>query len=596
MSNHQTTLRDLRFNLEQVLGLPALMRECGDETFDADTAWQILEAAGVFASDVAAPLRASGDKEGCTYDANGDVRTPSGFKAAYAKFVEGGWPTLGCAPEYGGQGLPVTLTNAVWEVLLGANMAWTSYCSMSLAAYTCLSATADPQQKAFYLPRLASGEWAGTMCLTESQAGTDLGLLRTRAIPQPDGSYSITGTKIFISGGEQDMAANIVHLVLARLPDAPHGVKGISLFVVPKFLTGPDGVARERNPVVCGGIEAKLGINANSTCTMNFNGAKGWLLGEPNKGLAGMFVMMNHARVLVGVAAVGQMDGASQKAQAYAAERFQGRAPVRPEESAHLPADSIVMHPDVQRMLMTQRAWVEGSRALAMWASSLMDEEHGHPDVTRRRRATQLLSLATPVVKAFVSDNATESILMSMQCLGGHGYIRENGLEQYLRDARIIPLYEGTNGVQAMDLISRKVVADGGERLEQLLSEIEAFCAAARVELSGAFIVDELALLCSESRALTRTVLEAARRDPRTEGEVASAFLRVVGHLLLAWMWARMAVAAQKALVASDDGFYTAKLDTARFYFRRLLPEAHARCVEIRAVAAANEERAPTAH
>jgi len=569
MTIYSAPLRDIQFVLHELLDVHAALPNI--EGFERDTTDQILEAAGAFASEVIAPLNGTGDHQGCVIVAPGVVRTPDGFKEAYRQFVEGGWNGLACDPADGGQGMPGVLNGALFELFCGANMAWSAYAGMSHAAYTCLAANADVQQRALYMPRIASGEWAGTMCLTEPHAGTDLGLLRTRAVPQSDGTYVVTGTKIFISGGEQDMTANIVHLVLARLPDAPPGVKGISLFIVPKFLPTADGGLGARNAVVCGSIESKMGIHGNATCTMNFDGATGWLLGEAGKGLTGMFVMMNHARLIVGINAIGLMEAAYQKARRYAFERLQGRAP-----GAGARADAatpIVAHADVKRMLLTQKAYVEGARAFALWAAHLADVQHHHAEPAARRRAEDLLALATPIVKAFSSDLAVECCSLAMQVFGGHGYIHDNGVEQHLRDARIIPLYEGANGIQAMDLLDRKVLADGGQRLELLLQEIEA-CAQSR---QGPAELDALRTTLGDGvsrvRAAVQHLVGRSAAHPDAAGAGASVFLRLMGHVCLAWMWVRSASVAAERSSVSDDLIYEAKIATARFYFERLFPE-----------------------
>jgi alkylation response protein AidB-like acyl-CoA dehydrogenase len=571
MNTYTAPLRDLQFVLHELLDVQGALEHV--DGFERGTVDHILDAAGAFASKVIAPLNSVGDRQGCTIPEPGVVRTPDGFKEAYRKFVEDGWTGLACDPSDGGQGMPNVLNNAMFEILCAANMGWSAYAGMSHAAYTCLAANANPQQKALFLPRIASGEWAGTMCLTEPHAGTDLGLLRTRAEPRADGSYAVTGSKIFISGGEQDLTSNIVHLVLARLPDAPPGVKGISLFIVPKFMPTPAGVLGDRNAVTCGSIEHKMGIHGNATCTMNFDGATGWLLGERNKGLAAMFVMMNHARLIVGINAIGLMDAAYQKALSYAKDRVQGRAVTQGARTTE--ADAIIAHADVKRMLMTQKAYVEGARAFALWASLLDDVQHRHPDEYARRRSADLLALVTPIVKAFSSDLAVECTSMAMQVFGGHGYIQENGVEQHLRDARIIPLYEGANGVQAMDLLGRKVLADGGQRLGMFLDEIIAFVNDQRSkdELKRLLVAleDAVALV----RQATRRILGDSVENPEAAAVGAWAFLRLMGHVSIAWMWARAASVAASQQLNSSDPIYPAKIATANFYFDRLLPEIH---------------------
>ena len=569
MSGYLAPVRDLRFVLHELLDVCAMSPADEVPALDRDTLDQVLDAAATFAAEVLAPLNAVGDREGCRMPSPGVVTTPTGFRAAYDRFTEGGWTALACDPAHGGQGMPSVLDNALYEMFCGANMGWAAYPGMSHAAYTCLASNGDAAQQALYLPRIASGEWAGTMCLTEPLAGTDLGLLRTRAEARGDGTYAVTGTKIFISGGEQDLTANIVHLVLARLPDAPPGVKGISLFIVPKFLPTAEGGIGHRNALACGSIEHKMGIHGNATCTMNFDGASGWLLGEPNRGLAAMFVMMNHARIVVGVNAIGLMEAAYQKALGYARDRTQGRAPAMAARSG--PADPILAHADVRRMLLTQKAYVEGARAFALWASHLADVPHRGADPEERERSAMLLALATPIVKAFSSDLAVECTSMAMQVFGGHGFITDNGVEQHLRDARIIPLYEGANGIQAMDLLGRKVLADGGAGLGVFLDMVEQF-AQAQGEGMREF-AEPLSDAVALARGAAREQLERTGSDAHAAGAAAVPFLRLMGHVALAWMWARMAAVALARQSPGGDPIYGAKLATARFYFERLLPE-----------------------
>jgi len=572
MSSYTAPLWDMRFVLHEVLDVCAPTTGREDAALDRDTLDQILEAAGTFAAEVIAPLNGVGDREGCSMPEPGVVRTPTGFREAYRLFCEGGWTSLSCDPAHGGQGMPSVVENAVFEILCGANMGWSAYPGMSRAAYTCLASNGDAAQQALYLPRIASGQWAGTMCLTEPQAGTDLGLLRTRAQPRADGTYAISGSKIFISGGEQDLTENIVHLVLARLPDAPPGVKGISLFIVPKFLPTAEGRVGVRNRVSCGSIEHKMGIHGNATCTMNFDDATGWLLGQENRGLAAMFVMMNHARIVVGVNAIGLMDAAHQKALAYAADRAQGRSGTGASRTTA--ADPIIVHADVRRMLLSQRAYVEGARAFALWASQLADLQHSGADKAQRERAATLLALATPIVKAFSSDLAVECTSMAMQVFGGHGFIVDNGVEQYLRDARIIPLYEGANGIQAMDLLGRKVVADGGVALRGFLDEVSAFADTAVLQPELRRFAEQLGDVVALTRSAGRDCLERSRTNAHAVGVAAAPFLRLMGHVALAWMWCRMAAVAVRHQDAGADSRYQLKLRTAAFYFDRLLPEA----------------------
>ena len=572
MPSYTAPLRDMRFVLFELLqaedelkSLPAYA------SLDGDTINAVLEEAARFATTVIHPLNAVGDREGCTYHGNGVVTAPSGFKAAYQLYVESGWPSLACAPEFGGQGLPIVLNNGAYEMFNSANQAWLMYAGLSHSAYACLKAHGSAEQKALYLPKIVSGEWTGTMCLTEPHCGTDLGILRSRAEPQDDGSYLLSGSKIFISAGEHDLAENILHLVLARLPDAPKGTKGISLFLVPKFVPNSDGNLGARNSIHAGSIEHKMGIHGNATCLMNLDNARGWIIGEPNKGLNAMFVMMNSARLGVGMQSLGLAEAAYQNAVAYARNRLQSRAATgakQPEKSA----DPIIVHPDVRRMLLTAKAYTEGGRAFTTWIAQLIDRELSHPDATVRLEAGELVTLLTPVVKAFITDNSFETNNLALQVFGGHGYIEEWGMSQYVRDARINMIYEGTNGIQALDLLARKVLADGGKRLQKFGSIIAEFAQAQ----SGHPGMDEfIAPLIELGKNLTQLSMEIANKAARAPDEVGAAanhYLRIVGHLVYGYLWARMArIALDKA--DSGDAFYVGKLHTARFYFQRLLPE-----------------------
>jgi alkylation response protein AidB-like acyl-CoA dehydrogenase len=572
MPSYAAPLRDLRFALFELLdsenelkSLPAY------ESVDAETINAVLEEAGKFASQVIHPLNAVGDREGCTYQGDGVVTAPPGFKAAYQQYVEAGWPSLACDPTYGGQGLPIVLNNAIYEMFNSANQAWLMYAGLSHSAYECLKAHGTDEQKSLYLPKIVSGEWTGTMCLTEPHCGTDLGILRTRAEPKADGSYALSGTKIFISAGEHDLAENILHLVLARLPDAPAGTKGISLFLVPKFVPNADGSLGERNGIKAGSIEHKMGIHGNATCVMNLDEARGWLIGEPNRGLNAMFVMMNSARLGVGMQSLGLAEAAYQNAVAYARDRLQGRSatgPKLPEKAA----DPIIVHPDVRRMLLTCRAYVEGGRAFTTWIAQLIDRELNHPDAAQRAEATDLVALLTPVVKAFLTDNAFETNNLALQVFGGHGYIEEWGMSQYVRDARINMIYEGANGIQALDLLARKVLSDGGARLQKFGALVQAFAVQQQDRPDMAEFIGPLAELGQKLVALTGEIGAKAAANPDEVGAASVPYLRLIGHLVFAYFWARMArIALDKA--GSGDDFYTAKLATARFYFARLLPE-----------------------
>ena len=572
MPRYTAPLRDMRFVMFELLDAENALKAMPKYAdLDVDTINAVLEEAAKFAEQVAFPLNQIGDREGCTIS-DGVVTTPTGFKEAYKRFVEDGWPALSCDPKFGGQGLPVLMNNRLYEMLNSASQAWLMYSGLSHSAYECLKAIGTPEQQSVYLPKLVSGQWSGTMCLTEPQCDTDLGLMKTRAEPRGDGSYAITGTKIFISSGEHDCTENILHLVLARLPDAPSGTKGISLFLVPKFVPDERGEIGERNGIKAGSLEHKMGIRGNATCLMNLDGARGWLIGEAHKGLAAMFIMMNSARLGVGMQSLGLAEVAHQNAAAYAKERVQGRSlrgPQQPDKSA----DSILVHPDVRRMLLTSRAYTEGGRALTCWTALLTDQALWHPDASVRKDSEDLIALLTPVVKAFITDNTFETTNLCLQVLGGHGYIAEWGMEQYVRDARINTIYEGTNAVQAMDLLGRKVMFDNGEKLGKFAAIVQRFVA----EHSGDSAMEEflapLGSLLGDVLKLTAELGARAKTDPDEIGAAATSYLRLVGHLAYAWLWARMAHAAS---AHSGEMFYDAKLATARFYFARLLPETAA--------------------
>ena len=579
MPHYTAPLRDMQFVLFDLLQaeaeLAALPRHAG---LDRETIEAVLEEGAKFASQVIQPLNQVGDREGCTWHGDGVVTAPPGFKEAYRQYVDNGWPSVSCDPDWGGQGLPTLVNNRLYEMWNSANQAWLMYAGLSHSAYECLMAFGTEQQKQVYLTKIVSGEWTGTMCLTEPHCGTDLGLLKTKAEPNGDGSFALTGTKIFISAGEHDLAENILHLVLARLPGAPAGTKGISLFLVPKFLPDANGAVGARNTIKAGSIEHKMGIHGNATCVMNLDGATGWLIGEANKGLAAMFVMMNSARLGVGMQSLGQAEVAYQNAAAYAKDRLQGRAATGPA-SPDKPADSILVHPDVRRMLLTARACNEGGRALATWTALLLDREHDHPDPAVREEASELMALLTPVVKAFLTDNGWETATLCQQVLGGHGYISEWGMDQYVRDARINMIYEGTNGIQALDLLGRKVLMDGGQKFGRFAALVQAFLKenAGRPELAE--FTAPLAKLLADTVALTQEIGAKAKADPNEVGAAAVPYLRITGHLCFAWLWARMAALA----IGKDDDFHAAKVATARFYFAWLLPEVEQRFREARA-------------
>jgi hypothetical protein len=539
---------------------------------DAHTIDAVVEEGGKFAAEVLAPINLGGDETGCVLDkASRTVRTPQGFKQAYAAYVAGGWPSLTADPQFGGQGLPIVLNQCLFEMLNAANQAWTMYAGLSHGAYACLHAHGTDAQKAMYLPKLVSGQWTGTMCLTESHCGTDLGLLRSKAEPLPDGSYKITGQKIFISAGEHDLAENIIHLVLARLPDAPAGNKGISLFVVPKFIPNADATPGLRNPIFCTGLEDKMGIHGNATAQLDLEGATGWLVGQPNKGLPAMFVMMNAARLGVGNQSLGLTEVAYQNAVAYARERIQMRSlsgPKAPDQ----PADPIIVHPDVRKMLLTARAYAEGGRALAIHIALLIDTYLSSDDADERKDAEDEVTLLTPIVKAFITDNGWIATSHCLQVFGGHGYIRQTGMEQFVRDARINMIYEGTNTIQSLDLLGRKVLGDNGAKLKKFGKQIAAFVEEEGTNEAMQEFVNPLADLGDKVTKLTTELGMKAFGNADEVGAAAVDYLRICGHLVFAFLWARM---AKVALAKKDSGdpFYSAKLATARFYFAKLLPE-----------------------
>ncbi len=573
MVNYTPPLRDMHFVLHELFEVEkhyATMPAHAEVS--ADLVDQIIEEGGKFCAEVLYPLNRSGDEEGCTYAGDGVVTTPKGFREAWKLFVAGQWPSLSCDPAFGGQGLPHTVQTALQEMMNASNQAFTMYPGLTHGAYQCLVRHGTPEQQQLYLPKLVSGEWTGTMCLTEAHCGTDLGLLRARAEPQPDGSHAITGSKIFISSGEHDLSENIVHLVLARVPDAPEGSKGISLFVVPKFLPGADGKPGARNAVMASRIEEKMGIHANSTCQMEFDGATGWMVGEPNRGLMAMFVMMNGARLGVGLQSLGLMDAAYQQSAAYARERSQGRALTGPK-APDKPADPIIVHPDVRRMLLTQRAYTEGCRALAYWIAFMIDRYEHDPDEDVRKECTDLVALLTPIVKAFITDNGFQCAVLAQQVLGGHGYIREWGMEQYVRDARINMIYEGTNSIQSLDLLGRKVLGDNGAKLRRLGDLIRTLVEEEGTSEAMAEFVNPLADLAGKIEKLTMEVGMKALQNPDEAGAAAVDYLRVIGHMVLSYLWARM---AKVALAKADQPFYAAKLSVARFYFAKLQPETAA--------------------
>ena len=575
MAQYTPPLRDLQFVLHELLDVSSEFKQMpAHADIDADTINAVLEEGGKFAAEVLFPLNISGDAEGCKLDkATHEVTPPTGFKEAYAKYVEGGWPALSCDPDYGGQGLPHTVNQCFYEMLNSANQAWTMYPGLSHGAYECLHAHGTEEQKRLYLTKLVSGEWTGTMCLTEPHCGTDLGMLRTKAEPQPDGTYRLTGQKIFISAGEHDLAENIVHLVLARLPDAPMGSKGISLFLVPKYHVNADGSLGERNGIYCGGLEHKMGIHGNATAQMVLDGAVGTLVGQPHKGLPAMFVMMNAARLGVGTQSLGLTEVAFQNALSYAKDRIQMRS-LSGTKAKDKPADPIIHHPDVRKMLLTSKAYAEGGRALLTFCALLLDKELNHPEEKVRKDSADLLALLTPIAKAFVSDNAHLATNHCLQVFGGHGYIKEWGMEQFVRDARINMIYEGTNTVQSLDLLARKVLGNNGATMKKFGKLVAALVEEEGVNEKMAEFINPLAYLGEQITKFTTEIGFKGLQNPDEVGAAAVDYLRVVGHLVYGYFFARMASVALKAMAAGNtDPFYPAKLQTARFYFAKLYPE-----------------------
>lgn len=575
MPTYNPPVRDMQFVLHEVLNVADELKALpAHAETDADTINAVIEEAGKFAAEVTFPLNISGDEEGCTLDkATHEVKTPKGFKDAYAKYVEGGWPALSCDPAFGGQGLPFVVNQCLFEMLNSANQAWTMYPGLSHGAYEALVAHGTEEQKKTYLPKLTSGEWTGTMCLTEPHCGTDLGLLRTKAEPQPDGSYRITGSKIFISAGEHDMTSNIIHLVLARLPDAPKGSKGISLFVVPKFKVKADGSLGERNPIFCAGLEHKMGIHGNATAQIVIEGATGTLVGEPNKGLQAMFVMMNAARLGVGNQSLGLTEVAYQNALAYAKDRTQMRS-LSGVKAKDKEADPIIVHPDVRKMLLTAKAYAEGGRALQIFCTLLLDKAHHHPDDKVRKDSDELVALLTPIVKAFITDNGHIATNACMQVFGGHGFIKEWGMEQFVRDNRINMIYEGTNTIQSLDLLGRKVLGNNGASLKKFGKLVAKLVEEEGVNEKMAEFINPIAGLGDQLTKFTTEIGFKGFQNPDEVGAAAVDYLRVAGHFVFGYLFARMAQVALREIAAGNtDPFYVAKLQTARFYFAKLFPE-----------------------
>ncbi|MFL1417627.1 acyl-CoA dehydrogenase C-terminal domain-containing protein [Pseudomonas fildesensis] len=579
MADYKAPLRDMRFVLNEVFEVAKLWAQLPAlaDTVDAETVEAILEEAGKVTAKSIAPLSRGGDEQGCRW-ADTAVTTPDGYPQAYKTYAQGGWVGVGGDPLFGGMGMPKAVSAQVEEMINSSSLAFGLYPMLTSGACVSINTHASEELKATYLPKMYSGEWAGSMCLTEAHAGTDLGIIRTKAEPQADGSYTISGTKIFITGGEHDLTENIIHLVLAKLPDAPAGPKGISLFLVPKFMVNADGSVGARNPVTCGSIEHKMGIQASATCVMNFDEAVGYLVGEPNRGLAAMFTMMNYERLGVGIQGLASGERSYQNAIEYARDRLQSRSPMGAQAKDKV-ADPIIVHPDVRRMLLTMKASNEGGRAFSTYVAMQLDTAKFSEDAAARERADSLVALLTPVAKAFLSDLGLETTVLGQQVFGGHGYIREWGQEQLVRDVRITQIYEGTNGIQALDLMGRKIVGSGGAFYTLFADEIRQFIATADADL-GEF-TKPLGAAVDNLDELTAWVLDRAKTNPNEIGAASVEYLHAFGYMAYAYMWAMMAKAALGK--EAEEDFYASKLGTARFYFARLLPRIHSLSASVKA-------------
>jgi len=584
MPTYRAPVKDMNFIINEVLNIGKYSNLPGFAEATPDLVSAILEEGAKICENELAPLNLSGDQEGCTRHEDGSVTTPKGFKEAYQKYTEAGWAGLTDDPEYGGQGMPHVVGFCMEEMIVSSNMAFGMYPGLSAGARAAINIDGTPEQKQTFLPKMVSGEWTGTMNLTESHCGTDLGMLRSKAEPSDDGSYAISGTKIFISAGEHDLADNIIHLVLARLPDAPKGVKGISLFIVPKFLVNDDGSLGDRNGVTCGSIEEKMGIHANSTCVLNYDNATGYLLGEPHKGLRSMFIMMNAARLGVAVQGYGQSEVAYQNATDYAKDRIQGRSLSGPK-SPDKAADSIIVHPDVRRNLMNAKSFNEGARAAGLWCAMLVDLAHNAESEKQREWADDMIGLMTPVMKGVFTDRGFEYAASSMQVYGGHGYIAEWGMEQFVRDARITQIYEGANGIQALDLVGRKLPANGGRAIQRFFKHAGTVIADTKDNEKLADFTGPLQESLNDLQAATMWLMQNGMQNPDHAGAASTPYMHLFGHVLIGLQWLEMAKVSVEQLDngTTDPSFYENKIITGRYYMKKRMPETKALLAELEA-------------